>query len=114
MRLRQLSLLPVFLLILSACSTLGLEKAQGFTDRLAYANGQVTAVANSATTALSSGRISVEDAKFVSATAKEAGALLDAAQGANEAGDPKSAQGRLLLALNVLDQLSTYLASKEK
>jgi hypothetical protein len=100
------------LLLLAGCASLGLAPAKSFDDRLAYAYGTHTAVLESATAALKSGAISVDDAQAVLSLADESRTLLDAARAAVGGGDTSTAEGKLALALSVLTQLQTYLQSK--
>lgn len=103
----------VVLLLLAGCASLGLPEPQSITERIAYANGQVTALTHSATTSLRAGRISVADARYVSEVSKETAALLDAAEIAATGGDISTAEGRLQLASTMLATLESYLTARE-
>ena len=110
MRIHRLHMLPLLLLLLSGCASLGLEAPKDIPDRIAYVTSGADAVVVSATNALNAHSISSTDAQFVSTTGKQISALL-AAAGSDP--DPKSAAGRLALAEGVLKQLQQYLASKQ-
>jgi hypothetical protein len=57
--------------------------------------------------------LSKADAVHVQGIAKEARAALDAAKLAAGSGDPATAEGRLLLATNILTTLQSYLRSRQ-
>lgn len=113
MRMR-LYVMPVLLLVLSACAALGLEQPRDFSERKAYADGQVTAFVNTARASFAAGRLSEEDSREALKIAKEASALLDTADLAAGAGDMSQAEDRLSLALAALNRLEAYLIEKEK
>jgi len=115
MTLKRPSLfVPLLLMMLSACATLGLEQPQDFAERKAYADGQVTAFVNTARNAFAEGRLSQEDSREALKIAKEASALLDTAELAAGAGDMSQAEDRLALALRTLEKLEAYLIAKEQ
>lgn len=99
----------VALLWLAACAQVGLQPAQSFEQRLAYAYATNTAVREASTAALTAGEISADDMAHVLALNDQARALLDAARIASGAGDLGTAEARLTLATSVLTQLQTYL-----
>lgn len=101
-----------FLLVLTACSTIGLAPAQNLEQRWAYAVGVHTAVQNATTDALEHGEIAVEDAQRVLAIADEARTALDAAQLALDVGDISTAESRIILATTILTRLQDYLRSR--
>jgi len=105
--------IPFLLVLLSACSSLGLQPAETLDQRIAYAYGVQAAVNDATTAALTAGSITKADAQSVLKTSLEARVLLDAARVANGAGDPTTAQGRLTLAVNLLTQLQTFLRSHQ-
>lgn len=100
------------LVLLSGCAYFGMPKPETLTERLAYAHSAVNSVVATTTNALNAKAISIPDAEYVSKTAKETKALLDATELALRVGDLESAEGRLVLAQNVLNQLQRYLAAK--
>lgn len=95
--------------LLAGCASLGLEPAKDFDDQAAYGYATLASVRQSTANALDSGLIKVEDAKQVQALADQARAGLDAARGAWNVGDTKTALGRLELANSILNQLALYL-----
>ena len=97
---------------LSGCEAIGLQKAQGFEEHLAYALGQTTAVRQSAAEGVRSGALSVKDAEYVLKVTDETRAVLDAARAAYTGGDVSTAEGRLALATSILTQLQAYLRAK--
>lgn len=109
-RLPYSLLLPLLLLALSACATLGIEAPKDVPDRVAYVTSGTDAVVVSATNALNAHTISSGDAQYISTAGKQLSALVAAA---SSDPDPKSAAGRLALAEGVLHQLQAYLATKQ-
>jgi hypothetical protein len=102
-------ILPV--LLLSACASLGLAPAQSFEQKLAYGYGTYTAVQAAAAQAMSDHVLPSADGSQVLKLADESRALLDAAKAANKVGDLTTANGKLVLATQVLVQLQSYLRS---
>lgn len=100
-----------FLLLLTGCAV-GLQPAKSFDQQLAYAYSTHTAVLSSAGNALEAGDLTVADAEAVLELADQSRALLDAARLASGAGDVATAEGRLALATNVLEQLLAYLRTR--
>jgi hypothetical protein len=111
--MRKLFALP-FLLILTACASLGLAPASTFEDKLAYAVSQNAAVRHAAANALTAGDIEVSDAENVLKITDEARTLLDAARVANGIGDISTAEARLSLATTILVKLQAYLRERSK
>lgn len=108
-------LIAPFLLLaslLAGCASLGLEPAQGFDQKLAYAYGTHTAILKAGDQALTDGSISVDDAKHVLAIADQSREVLDAAKRIYAAGDKEGANAKLLLATQVLSELQTYLRAR--
>lgn len=100
--------------LLAGCASIGLTPAKSLTERISYAVGSTTALRLTASHALEAKQIEVKDAQYVLELTDQTRTLLDAARLASDAGDPKTAEGRLLLALNVLEQLERYLSQKVK
>lgn len=95
--------------LLSGCSDFGLERAQSFDEKLAYAYGTHTAVLTGATRALDAGRITVDDAKQIVDMADQTRSLLDGARLLSSTGDVSGAENRLALATAILIQIQDYL-----
>lgn len=98
--------------LLSGCAPLGMASPQSYDQRAAYARGQLTGFANATAAAVESGEVSKEDGARVLDLAKDARTFLDAGDAAFISGDVSSAEGRLSLAIGILEQLKTF-TSKE-
>jgi hypothetical protein len=109
---KRLPIAFVLCALLSACTAFGLAPAQSFDQRLAYAMGTNTAVRDASTSALNGGTISSTDMEYVVKLNDQTRVFLDAAKSASQAGDTETAEGRLVLATNILTQLQAYLRSK--
>jgi hypothetical protein len=95
--------------LLPGCADFGLERAQTFDQKLAYAYGTHTAVLTAAATALDAKRITADDARQVLEMADQTRALLDGARLLSATGDMAGAENRLALATAVLIQIQDYL-----
>jgi hypothetical protein len=103
-----------FLLVcLAGCAQLGLAPAQNFEQKLAYAYGVHTAVLNATVSALDAKTIKSTDAEQVQTLATQSRSLLDAAKVASAGGDLTTANAKLLLGTQILEQLQAYLRSKK-
>lgn len=111
MRLRHVSLTAfvTLLLAVAGCGSLGLEEAQGFNDRAAYALGTHTAVLQATTRALNLGEISSDEAADVAELADRSRSLIDAAREVYNAGNEAEASQKLAIATSILQQLQAYL-----
>jgi hypothetical protein len=108
-------LYPAFFLlalVLAGCSSLGLHPAQTFNDKLAYGYATHKAVIDTATNAVTTGALSVDDAEAVHQLGVESKTLLDAARLVYTAGDMDAANSKLLLATAVLTHLQRYLTAR--
>ncbi len=110
------SLRAVLMLVVAAvmigCQSLGLEAPKTLNQRIAYAYGDLVAIRQATTNSLNAKQLSSADAKYVLDVTDNSRSLLDAATSAMTIGDVATAEGRLLLTLNVLTQLQSYLNSK--
>lgn len=106
MKTLRVTLLGAVLMLMVACATLGLAPAKSFSDQVQYVNGELTAVVQTTTAALTSGTLTKKEAQSVQTVALQARALLDAAQ---EVGDVPDGQQNLSLAIALLQNLQTYL-----
>lgn len=99
--------------IVVATTLLGACKAfvepETLEQRLAYAYGTHTAVLNTAASGVALGELTPEEGESVLALADRALLILDSARFALNAGDPRTAEGQLRLALGVLTELQDYL-----
>ena len=100
-------------LVLSALVMIGVVlvgcAAQSFTGRLKQANDTVTAVVQGTDTALNAHLITADQAQAVSTIAHQVGPLLDAAQAADAANDPTSANKSLNAVNQILAGLKAYV-----
>lgn len=101
------------LFLLTSCASVGLQPATTVDERIAYAVSQNAAIRQTAANSLDAGDIQLADAQYVLKTTDETRAFLNAAKDASGAGDIKTAEGRLLVATNVLTALQTYLRTKK-
>jgi hypothetical protein len=107
--LKRTLAIPFILIMLAACGGLGLQPAQSFQDRVAYALGVHTAVLQSATSAVNFGDITTEEARSLLELSDRARNLIDVARTVHAAGDIEGANQRLALALTVLQEIQNYL-----
>lgn len=98
----------IALVVLSACTLLGVPSPETFNQRAAFALTQVTAVRESATELVSSGAITADDAQNIQQQADSARAGIDLAL-VFKATDPENAENRLAAANVVIDALKAYL-----
>jgi len=99
--------------LLTACTSVGLQPAQSFEQRLAYAYGMHTAVLTATANAVEAGQLDNEDAAAVLRLSDEARAALDASRLAAQAGSMTTAESRLALATSILTELQKYLNERE-
>lgn len=102
----------VALVLLAACTSFGVQPPKSFDQQLVYAYGTHTSVLEATANALEAGDLTVEDSEAVLQLADQSRTLLDAARVASGAGDVTTAEGRLALATNVLEQLLAYLRTR--
>jgi hypothetical protein len=112
MRIRHYTAAAFLCCLLSACASMGLVSAQSVPQQLSYAYGVNAGLRNAAANSLNAGTIKVDDAEYVLKTTDQTRTLLDTAGAALSAGDTKTAEGRVVLAIGVLEQLQSYLTSK--
>jgi len=111
MKAKLASILP-FLILLTACATLGLETPKTFNERAVYVHQGVNGVVSAATNSLNAKAIKSDDAVYVRDTAVRTRTFLEAAETAYGAGDISTAEGRLALAEGILKQLQAYVGVK--
>lgn len=100
------------LTLIAGCASLGLEPAQLLDERIAYAVGVNSGLRNAAANSLANHQIDSNDAEYVLGVTDNTRTFLGAASLALGKGDTKTAEGRLLLALNMSDELQEYLNKK--
>ena len=98
--------------VLGACTALGLSTPQTFNQKLVYAYGSVTSVRMTAKDLLNKGSITVEEAKDAQAKAEVIRQTLDAARAARSIGDVTTAEGKLAAAQGALTLLQDFIKSK--
>jgi hypothetical protein len=103
----------LLVVLLNACSALGLAPAQSFDQQLAYAYGTHTAVLQATASARDAGTLSPADVQHVTAAADQARTLLDGAR-TLEATDPGAASSHLHTAVAILTELQTWLRARGK
>lgn len=112
MKLRNLCTLAAFVLVLSGCASLGIEKPTGLRQQIIAAEGQHNAVIDATDSALNAGTISSVTAMSIAAQADNAQLGLEAAKSAIIAGDVAGAQSKLAIALTTLTALQDYLRAQ--
>lgn len=102
----------IALVLVQACSSLGLPTAQTFNERLAVGYGTVTQVRQTATQLVVAKKLGSADAQNVQTQADNARAGLDIARDLSKS-DLPAANNRLQMATQVLTALQSYLASRQ-
>lgn len=98
---------------LQGCGALGIQPAQTFAQRYAYALSQTTALRASAAQALNAGSLSTADAEYVLRLTDESRKLIDQAQAIASAGQELKGKTQLELATAVLTKLQAYLNARK-
>lgn len=107
----RLATISAFMVLTAACAALGVPEATTFNQRVAVAQGQVTAARLTAAQLLAAGLISADDAANVQQQADSARAGIDIARSLH-ASAPAAGEDRLALSITVLQALQAYLSSK--
>lgn len=102
----------VLCVLLAGCTFLGLAQPRTLSERIAYAYSINAGVRQAAAQSVTAGTLSKEDGQYVLQVTDTTRGYLDLARTAYGAGDISTAEGRLTLALNVLDELQRYLESR--
>lgn len=105
--------LPFLLILLAGCAQLGLQAPQSFNERAAYVHSGINGVVTTATNSLNAGAIKSDDAEYVRDSAVRTRTFLSVAENAYGEGDIATAEGRLVLAENVLRELQKHLGAKK-
>lgn len=103
-------ILAAVVLLLGACSSLGLAPAQSLEAKLAYGYAGVTAALNTIATATTAGQLTSTQATNANNLALQAKSILDTARSL-ETTNATSAQNDLTLALSSLTAIQQYLTS---
>lgn len=112
----QLARYPAFammLMLASACSTLGLEKAKSFDDNYIYAYKTYSALINTTADAVDAGLLSKADGKEVRKRGTDARKLIDEARDVANAGDLSTGQGKITAALKILTDAQKYFDERK-
>lgn len=112
MRRLKFSILPLALLLLSGCATLGIPQADTFNKRVLAANALVESAAGTIETLRLAGKISKPDAQEVQDQARNAALAIDVAVDVH-ATNPAEADTRLDAAVVALRALTAYLESQQ-
>lgn len=99
------------LLLAAGCAYLGLSSPQTFNQKLAVGYSTVTAIQNTATTLVASGKITPDDAQNVLNQTAVITQSLDVARALYKV-DPTTAATKLDSTIVVLQTLQAYLATK--
>jgi uncharacterized protein YcfL len=102
----------VLLLLLQGCAALGLPQPTTFNEKVAVAYTTVTQIRSVATSLVSSGKISPDDAQNVQNQANHARDGIDIARKVY-ATDPKGGDTKLASATLILNALDTYLKGRQ-
>jgi hypothetical protein len=108
---RNVYLLPVGLMLLSACAALGVLTPQTFNEKEAAAISTVTAIRETALSLLQANKITVEDAKNIQTqadNARQAIVIADQIHAAN----PEAGSDRLTAIITGLTAIQAYLATR--
>lgn len=108
---RKLALLPI-LLILAACSTLGVPAPQTFNERAAAATVTANSASRTSLTLLRAHKISPDESDRFIDRAEEAQSVIDTAR-AIYAMNPGEAENRLSTTIAVLQVLVTELEARK-
>lgn len=101
------------LVILTACTTIGVPAPQTFNERLAAAYSTVTAARDTTATLLTSGKLTAADAQNVNTQCDNLRSALDVARTLRIT-DPVEADSRLSATIAALTALQSYLESRQK
>jgi hypothetical protein len=110
--MKRIPAITVLFVLLSACAPLGINTAQSFDQKLAYAAQVNTSVLTASTAALRAKQISSKDHEEVIRLADQAKGLIDSARLLSST-NPQAAQAKLALATVVLTELQAYLNSRK-
>ena len=108
---RHLLAAATALILLSACSALGVPTPQTFNEKEAAAISSVTAIRSTAASLLSSSKITAGDATNIQAQADNAREAIKVASSIH-ATDPGAADSRLSAIITGLNAISAYLATR--
>lgn len=99
------------LALMAGCAATGTVAPQSLDEGLGYAEGQVSALEQTAASAVAVGTLKAVDAKQVLVIGDEVVAAIAAARAAEGTGDTTTAESKLALATSLLTQLATFLTA---
>lgn len=102
-------LIVCILALIAGCAAVGTVAPQSLDEGLAYAESQVTALEQSATTAVAAGTLKPAAAAKALPVVDQITAAIAAARAAEGTGDTATAAGKLALATSLLTQLAAML-----
>lgn len=108
---RRYNALALMAVLVAGCASFTAPKS--FDQQLAVAYSVHTAVLDTAADGVNNGLISVSDGQTVLKIADQARLLLDTARAAEKLGDTKTAEERLTLGIDVLQNLQAFLEKQE-
>lgn len=108
----KLSILPLLIVLISGCASLGVPKADTFNKQIVVANGLVASAASTAETLLTAGKITQGEARDVVEQGTEARATIEVIRQLH-ATDPLAAENRLNTIIAALTALQTRLEAKQ-
>jgi hypothetical protein len=106
------ALIALTVVLLTACTALGVQTPQTFNEKVAVAISSVTTVRETAAVLLTTEKISVDDARNIQNQANNARAGIEVAIAIN-ATDPAAAENRIGAVLVGLNAITAYLTTKK-
>ena len=113
MKALKLPFVTALFLLIAACQLFGVEKPETFNQRLAYVYGTQTAVAQQIAEKTRAGLLGSEDNARFLRMVEDSKQIADGARTAMAGGDTSTAEGKLLLARNILVEVDAYVRSKK-
>lgn len=106
MKVQRLYFLLFFLIL--GCASIGLEPAQTFSDKEAYALGQLAGIRDVAANAVRNGTLDREEGQDVLAVTDRCRDFIDTARAIYNAGDTAGANSKLAMATAILAELQKH------
>lgn len=111
MRLQRLSLIPLLLVLLAGCGSLGIPQADTFNKRIVVANSLVESASATVETLYTAGKLSQPDARQFNQRCADAATGIDIARQTHVT-DPSAADARLTAIIAGLNALSAELKTR--
>jgi hypothetical protein len=112
MRSLKIAVLAPLLALLTACGSMGVPKPETFNEGVVAAYSAVTSARTVASTLLSAGKITRDDAINIQRQADRAREAIDVARALHDV-DSVAAQDKLSATIAILQVLNDYLASRQ-